>query len=211
MLVGCTVLAPVVFLAVKGLVGLIVAVLLGYSVIQFAPVVALWLANLRLKALVGEVSRNPIETMQNLYLEKAAALDTAEQRIVAFQAEIANFDENIVEFKRQYPDDAGSYEEISSKMKAGLRAMKQAQTEARAALADLKERIKKAEMIFNMAKAAQSVTALSRQGERAVFQDIESQVAFGAVQRKLNVSLASLDAALSQRIERPALPAGGRP
>jgi archaellum component FlaC len=212
-LIGCAVVAPIAFLALKGVAFLLAfgaAVGVGWAFIQFAPVFALVVANLRLKALVGEATRNPIETMKTLYVDKARELETAQGHIEDFQAEISNFDGSVAEFKRQYPGDAASYEEISQKMKAGLREMKQEQVEARAALDDLKERIKKAEMIFKMATAAQAITAMSRSGQQAVFQDIEAQVAFGAVQTKLNRSFASLDSALARRVERPALtPARG--
>ena len=50
--VGAVLVAPFVFLAVKGIVGLAIAAALGLVITQLAPVFALKLANWRIKLLV---------------------------------------------------------------------------------------------------------------------------------------------------------------
>jgi len=62
--------APVILLVIKGLVGLIVAGIIGFAAIQFAPYLGMVIANWRLKALKAEARKNPVETLQNIYVRK---------------------------------------------------------------------------------------------------------------------------------------------
>ncbi len=208
-LAGAVLISPIVFLAVKGLVGLALAAAIGFIIINFAPVFAMKIANWKMKAIVAEAEANPIETMKNLKIEKANELDQADTDIVEFETEIGNFDDEVRSFKRDYPEDAPSYESISEKMHDGLAALKMEQEAAREKLADLDARIAKAEAIYKMSLAAQRVTALSKSAESKVFAEIKEKVAFDAVRTELNRSFASLNLALRQRatLQKPALPA----
>lgn len=204
-LVGAVVISPVVFLAVKGLVGLALAAVVGVTIIQFAPVVSLKLANWKLRALTAEVEANPIETMQNLYIEKSKELAAADQNIIDFETEIGNFDDEVRGFKKEYPDEAPRYQQISDAMHTGLTEMKSEQEFARDRLEDFQARIRKAQAIYKMSLAASRVTAFSKSAEARVFQDIKEQIAFDSVRTELNRSFASLSNALSKRTERPLL------
>lgn len=204
-LVGAVVISPVVFLAVKGLVGLALAAVVGVTIIQFAPVVSLKLANWKLRALTAEVEANPIETMQNLYIEKSKELTAADQNIIDFETEIGNFDDEVRGFKKEYPDEAPRYQQISEAMHTGLTEMKSEQEFARDRLEDFQARIRKAQAIYKMSLAASRVTAFSKSAEARVFQDIKEQIAFDSVRTELNRSFASLSNALSKRTERPLL------
>lgn len=62
--VAALVAAPVVFVIIKGIVGLAVAALLGGTVIMVAPAVSMRIANTRLALKKREAMRAPIETMQ---------------------------------------------------------------------------------------------------------------------------------------------------
>lgn len=205
-LIGAVAISPVIFLAVKGIVGLMIALVVGQVCIQLAPVFSLRLANYKMKLLVGEVEKNPIESMINLRIEKAKELEQADQSIVEFETEIANFDDEIKAFKKRYPEEAPTYQTISEKMHQGLLDMQAERTESAQKLELLEQNIEKAQAIYKMALAAQRVTALSRKSEQAVFQEIKEKVAFDAVRTELNKSFASLNMALRQRQERPALP-----
>jgi hypothetical protein len=204
-MVGAVLISPFVFLAVKGIAGLAIAAALGFTIIQLAPVFSLKLANWRMKLLVAEVEKNPIETMKNLYIEKTQELERADQNIVDFETEIGNFDSQLEGFKQQYPAEAASYQALSDKMHSGLADMKAQQTEARKALAAFSQQIKKAEAIYKMALAAQRVTQLSHSAEAKVFAQIKEQVAFDSVRTQLNRSFASLNLALERRADSKAL------
>lgn len=207
-LAGAAIISPIIFLVVKGLVGLAIAFVVGIFIIQFAPVVSLKIANLKMKALVSEVEANPIETMKNLLIEKTDELDKADQNIVEFETEIANFDDEVKSFSKQYPDEAPTYKTISEKMHDGLNLMQENQEDARGKLQDLDSRIQKAEAIYKMSLAAARVASFNKAAQAKVFQDIKEKVAFDTVRTELNRSFASLNMSLSKRTERPMITAG---
>lgn len=203
------VVAPFIFLAIKGLIGLAIAAVVGLAAIQLAPWISMKLDNLRMKLITGEAATNPIETMKNLYIEKYKELQEADQKIINFEAEVGNYDDKMRLFNKQYPEEAPKFQEISTKMHEGLAEMKDEQSDARAKLKDFAQRINKAEAIYKMSLAAAQVTAFSRSAEQEVFAKIKEQVAFDSVQTELNRSFASLDMALAKRKEEHLqLPAG---
>lgn len=205
--------AGLIMAGVEALSALIITAAVITGLVYFMPVLAMKAANLRLKAITGEAERNPIETLRNDYVYRQNQLQQADDSIQEFDTEIRNYDSQCQEFKRQYPEEADSFIEISLAMHNGLAEMKQEQAVARAAVAELSQRIKKAEAIYKMALAAQRVTAFSKTSEEKVFADIKQQVAFDAVRSQLNRSFAALDRAMAKRTELtskasvPALPA----
>lgn len=200
-LAGAVAVAPYVFLAVKGIVGLALAAAVGLVVTQLAPVFALALANLRMKLIEAAVEANPIETMKNLEIEKTKELEHADQNIVDFETEIGNYDSQLQGFKDQYPSEGATYQALSDKMHEALRQMKAEQSNARKALGEFHLKIQKAEAIYKMSLAAQRVAQLSRTAEARVFAQIKEQVAFDTVRSQLNRSFASLNLALERRTD----------
>ncbi|MGO9318455.1 MAG: hypothetical protein ACLPXT_13395 [Terracidiphilus sp.] len=200
-LVGAIVVAPFIFLAVKGIVGLAIAAAIGLVITQLAPVFAQKLANWRMKLVVDEVEKNPIETMQNLFIDKTRELERADNNIADFETEIRNFDDQVEGFKQQYPAEADSYETLSQRMHEALAGMKTEQSAARAQLSDFEKKIAKAKAIYKMSVAAQNVVKLSRSAEAEVFAKIKEQVAFDAVRSQLNRSFANLNLALERRTD----------
>jgi hypothetical protein len=208
-LAGAAIVAPVAFLAVKGIIGLAIAAALGTVVIAFAQPFANTVANWRMKAIKAEAERNPIETMQNLYLAKAKELERSDAAIQDFVAEILNFSDQLGAFKSQYPEEAAKYDELLSKMQDALSIMKSEQKIARIELDKFYKSIQKAEAIYRMATAAAKVTKLSGKAESQVFAQIRQQVAVDSVRGQLNRAFASLDTALERRTTiQQALPPG---
>lgn len=200
-LAGAVIISPIVFFAVKGIVGLVLAFVVGQAVIHLAPVFSLKLANLRIKLLTKEVEGNPIETLINLRIEKEKELAHADQQIVEFETEVLNYDDETKVFKKKYPDEAAAYELISEKMHTALKDMETNQDEAKQGLENLKATIDKAQAIYKMSLAAQKVAALSKTAEDQVFADIKQKVAFDTVRSQLNRSFASLNQAVGRRRE----------
>ncbi len=198
--------APVIFTAIGGLIGLGIAAAVGFTGMQLAPVFAMKVANWRMKLITSEASKNPIETMKNVYIEKAQAIQEADRRIVEFEGKIGDYHDKMVNFAKKYPEEAPRYQEIEQKMRQGLASMKRKQGAAKQALIELKANIEKAESIYSMALAAADVTQLSQDVEKQVFQDIKQQVAFDSVTHKLNTAVASLSLEVENQEEYKALP-----
>jgi hypothetical protein len=204
-------LGPVAGLIIAGVQAIIWlgAFALGaYTVVYYTPVLAMKLANWRLKALLSEAANNPILTLKNEYATRVQQLQAADNEIVDFSSEVRTYDDQLRDFKRQYPDEADSFQEVSDKMHVGLKDMTDEQGIARAALQDLKGRINKAEAIYNMALAAEKVSQLSQDTEGRVFSEIKQKVAFDAVRASLNHSFAALDRAVAKRQELTTKAAG---
>lgn len=200
-LIGAVIISPFIFLAVKGILGLALALFIGGLIVNTAPAAGLWLANWRLRMLVAAVEANPIETMQNLFTEKTAELLDADTHIADFETEIRNFDDQIETFSAQYPAESDTYETLSGKMHDALKDMKSEQSTARRELKNFDQQITKAKAIYKMSLAAQRVTQLSRSAEAQVFAKIKEQVAFDSVRTQLNKTFSSLNLALERRAD----------
>lgn len=197
-LVGAAIISPVIFLAVKGLVGLGLAALTGFLILRLSPVVSMKVSNLVVKMIVHEAEKNPIETMENLLIEKTEELQTRDQQIVAFETSVRDYDGKAAQFKKDYPDEAASFQEISAKMHEGLGQRKRRQKEAREELAELERRIEKGKALYKMSMAALEVTAMSKTAEAEVYQKIKENVALDAIASSLNRAFANLSMAIDQ-------------
>lgn len=191
--------APLAFTVVEGLLAWGVAAIIIAIGVNFAPVIGTYIANKRVAALVAVVEANPIETMQNLYMDKSAELEKAAGNIADFETEIRNFDDQVVGFKKEYPDEAESYDELSGKMHGALTDMKQQQTAARQELQNFQQQIHRAEAYYKMSLAAQKVIKLSKSAESQVFADIKERVAFDTVRTQLNKAFSNLNMAIERR------------
>ncbi len=192
-------ISPIIFLSIKGMVGLAIAFVVGQVVIQLAPVASLKLANWKMKLLIAEVKANPIETMKNLWVEKDAELKAADERIVDFETEVGAFADHVTDFSQQYPEESEQYKLLLEKMRSSLEGMKTEQSNARGELKAFKEKITRAEAIYSMSLAAQNVVKLSGSAEAAVFAEIKEKVAFDSVRNQLNRAFANLNLALERR------------
>jgi hypothetical protein len=201
-LVAAAVLSPIIFLALKGVLGLLalaVAAAAGFTMLKLAPWFSLMVTNLGIKLFIREVEANPIESMESLRIEKTQEAEAADVEIVEFETEIRNYDDQTKEFERRYPEESSTFKDISRQMHEALVSMKQEQESARKALVDLAQRIEKARAIYKMSLAAQRVAQLSKSAEKKVFQEIKEKVAFDAVQSQLNRSFSALNMAVARR------------
>lgn len=205
--------APALFTLAQALLGATIAIgatlVIGTAAISFAPVWSMKLANWRIKAITAEASANPIETLKSLYIEKRKELQASSEAICDFEAEIANFNDQLEDFKKRpdCADEVPRYTDISGRMQHGLALMKNRQREAEGAIDNLAHQISKAEAIYKMALAARRVTMLSGSAEQQVFAEIKEKVALDSVRTNLNRSFAALNASIEAR-ERPQLTVG---
>lgn len=197
-LIGAALISPVVFLAVKGIIGLAIAAAVGTATVQLAPVFSMKLANVRMKMLMSEASKNPIETLENRYADKAIELRRAAANIVEFETAVRNYDDKLAGFKVKYPQEAAGFQETSDKMHIGLQNMKTQQVASRKSLELAAQEIEKAKAIWDMSLAALQVTKFSKSAEQEVFEKIKRETALDSVSAQLNRSFASLNQAIEE-------------
>lgn len=190
------VVAPVIFLAIKGLVGLLIAAAIGVTSVQLAPVVATTLANWRLKLLKAEAARNPVETLQNDYGRKLDALKKFRAAIQSFSAAVKDFQDKLKGFKDQYPKDADAYDDQLDKMKRLLKLRTDKYEEAKDNLEDYAKEIDKVKAIWEMGQEAVKMNKAAGMTDGDFVSKIMKETAIDSVQRSMNNAFADLEISL---------------
>lgn len=197
--VALAVTAPLAMYAVEGLIAWSVLGLGLAVVINFAPAAGLWFANKKVQALIAAIEANPIETMQNLFIEKQEELNRAERNITAFETEFRNVHTLVEDLKRSDPDEAVAYAEMRDKMKEGLEALRNEQRYATEELSNFKGQIDKARRIWKVSVAMNAALEKSQSAQAQVFADIKEKVAFDTVRTNLNKAFSNLNTAIERR------------
>lgn len=199
-LLGAALIAPIVFLAVQGLAGLIVAGVLGLAIVHGAPVAGMKFANWKIKSIKAEAARNPVETMQAVHIEKANAVKAFAQRVEDFSTEVRGFGDKLDGFRAQFPAEAPKFEETLRQMNQLLTLRRQRLTEAREELGRFEGEIRKADAIWKMSLAASSMHRAAGMTEDTIMQRIKTETAVDAVQSSLNRALSQLETSLSEEV-----------
>ena len=205
-LVGAAVIAPVVFLAVQGIVGLILAGLLGLAVVNFAPVVGMKFANWKLRGLKAEARTNPIETMQNQLLAARDRINGQKGALESFMAEVNSFGEDV---KRMPADEQADFK---ARLDTYMQMVTIRQNKLKDAIAQantFEGAIQRADRRWKMAQRMQGLDKLAGTDADLQMEKMLKEEAMDSVSHSLNKVLAAMDLAFA--MEQPALPAPGEP
>jgi hypothetical protein len=193
---AAAVVSPVVFLAVKGLMGLGLALLLGLAIVNLAPVLSMKFANWKLRALKHEAARNPIETLQNQQSEKERDLKSEAEKISQFDAAVETFRAQLMAEAQEHPEAAATGVPTLRQME---RLLAFRRLKYKRAAEDVKARRKKVELAqsrYRVALLAQEVTKAAGETEGTVLDKILEDLAFNAIDETVNLSMASLRTAI---------------
>lgn len=193
------VVAPYIFTAITGLVGLIVAGVIMLGAWMLAPSVEMAARNLRLKLIKGEAKRNPVETLQEDLRAKTVALDERKTAIEKLNGQIRTFADKVDSIKERYGVQDSGYLKLAADLKdlkrvAASRADKWKQ--AHEQLVRYAEEIDRANMIWDAGQAAAAARETSGLSEEEFFAKLKAETAFDAIQQQYNEALASLDTSL---------------
>lgn len=191
------IVAPYIYLSIKGLIGLIVAGVISVIVVNMIPWFAAVVANWRLKALKHEAAKNPIETLENDYKRRHDALVAFRQSILNSKAEVAGFGDKLEDFKSEYPNDAAKFDEQYRKMVELLRLKARKYEQAKANLQSYEAEIDRARAIWKMAQAAAQMNKAAGVDTDEFFAKIQVETALGSVQKNLNLAFAELEMSLA--------------
>lgn len=100
------IVAPIIFLVVKGIVGLAIAGVLAMGIMAAAPAVSQWLSNMKFKALEGVISYEPVLTLKTRAEERWAELDTQRALLEDQAATLEEFTRKAKGFIKQFPEEA---------------------------------------------------------------------------------------------------------
>lgn len=188
--------APVIFISIKGLIGLVLAAGVSFTALNFVPWYAAKVANWRLKAIKHEASKNPIETLQNEYRARQEALSKFELSIKAFGAEVLGFKEKLIGFKKTYPSEAERFDAQFHQMQALLNSRKEKYKLAHQNLSVFDGEINKARAIWEMAQAAAAMNRLAGVNEEEFYAKIQVETALDSVQKSMSIAFSDLEVSL---------------
>jgi hypothetical protein len=199
LLVAGFLVAPYIWVAIGGLIGLIIAVGVILAAWMVRPVVFSFAANMRLKLIKAEAAKNPVETLQNDLKDKAQALSDRKDAIEKLNSQIRTFGDKVDEIRASYGAEDAGYLKLSRDL-VDLRRVYahrcEKWKEAREQLKLYEEEIKRANMIWEAAQAAAAARETSGLTEDEFYAKLRAETAFDAIQKSYNDALASLDTAM---------------
>lgn len=209
-LAGAVLIAPFVFLAIKGIVGLAVASVLGLAVVHGAPVLAMKFANWKLKGLKQEARQNPIETRQNIAMEARARIREGERELTSFATEVRNFADQVKALRLSQPEDAADFDEQLKGLQRLLDLKRQSLAEAKRNADEFEAATARAANKWKVAQAAIRMQKLSGAMEDDAMNKLLAAESLDSVQSAMNRALAELDSALAMQappaLASPAVP-----
>lgn len=193
------IVAPFIWIAIGGLLGLIVAGIVFLGTWMLRPVVFSIAANLRLKFIKAEASKNPVETLQNDLKVKTEALGVRKDAIEKLNGQIRTFSDRVDGIKTNYGEKDPGYIKLSRDLQDLRRIYVhrcEKWREASKQLERFEEEIRRANMIWEAAQAAAAARETSGLTEDEFFAKLRTETAFDSINQSYNDALASLDTAM---------------
>jgi len=196
------VVAPIIFTVIQGMVGLAVAGIVGFGIIQAAPWASLKLSNFFMGLMKSEARKNPVETMQNLYRQRQEALAKAEAQIRAFNGKVQTYSVQVDKMKAKYPDEAQKFIDHLTAMHK-LKDSRYAKLKAaEKSLDEYYATIQKASAIWEMSQAANDMAdAAGLLSEGDAIQRIQNDEALNSVAESMANSFAELEHMLMTEVD----------
>lgn len=198
LIAACFILGPFYLILLHGmaaLFALLIALGVGFVVVNFLPTVAAAIANWRLKALKAVAAANPIETLENQYGEREKALVNSRENIKQTYAILQELYSQIQEHDEKYPGKPSQYLEKYNKLKALVELRGKKYKQAQVNLATFHELIEEKRADWKIAQTMAAASKLANVGE-----DFQSKLmqdtALSTVQDGLNLAFSELDASL---------------
>ncbi len=195
--------APFIVATIQGLIGLAVAAVISLLLVNVGvPWFAVKMANWRLKALKHEASLNPIETLENQYGERVAALEGIRVSLKEFFSVVQELADTIKQHEEAYPGKPSQFNEKYQKMKLLYAQRAEKYKQAKANLKDFSDLIDEKRSDWKVAQAFARANKLANVGE-----DFQSKLmqdtALSSIQDNLNFAFSELEVSLLDE-ERPA-------
>lgn len=194
-LAGCVIISPIIFLAIKGLIGLIIAAFIGFAWLNFAPVVAMKVANWKIKGIVAEAQENPIETLTNLLIEKRKAYELFRENVVNAATAAKDFATKVQDFKRKFPARSQEFEAQLEAMNELVRRKQVALVDAKHTLDEGDTKLSEMKAYWDMSQAAQAANKAAGMDIGDLYEKLKADTAVDAVYTSMNRAFAELETA----------------
>lgn len=190
------VVAPVAFAVVQGVAGLVVAGAIGMAGVQLAPVLALKLANWRLRLMQGEARGSPLPTLDNLLLDRRAALAQASFQLQSAIAQIDAFVEQAGEYARRHPDAAPRWLERARRAEQMRAQKKHALRTAAESVAAFEQEVERARTEWALVEAERALSSALGATHGDPMNQLLERTALDSVRLEMNRAFASLETEL---------------
>lgn len=173
--------APFVFISIKGLIGAGVALALSFTMVMLAPWFALKIANWKYRLIENEktthlrkvaekAAENPIETLQNILRQNRTAFQKFKESVTNAVTARDTFSKKVDQFKKQFPHRAAEFEQQLAQMTAKIERKK-------AALADAAEQLEIGQAKLDEMKAYWEMSQAMQEANKAAGLDMEDAFA----------------------------------
>ncbi len=203
------VLAPYIFTAITGLIGLLAAGAVMAITWTVLPMLGDAAKNLRLRLIKAEAARNPIETLEGEYLRRSQLLNERKTKIETLAAKTQGFGSKLVQFKRDYPTEAEQFQQIYDKMVLLLKRSREQWVVAEKQMRAFDGEITKAKAKWAMALAAADLRADAGKVEAEFLAKLKVECSFDTIETGMNLAFSQLDTLLmeSEAVEINVTPA----
>ena len=191
-------LAPVIWAALSagvGLIGLAVIGIIGFGLLQMLPVLGQKLENFVLKARKSEARKNPIEQLQNFFIEKKRRVEQFKAAVVSINSQISNLEDMVRRRKQSKPNYDSTEEDRSIKqMRQVYQNMQAKYVNATDALVKLEETIEEKKFKWQFSQAGMAaIAALNASSGEDLFNQMLADEASSAVLDNFNKVFAELE------------------
>jgi len=194
---GAIAIAPFIFLAVKGLVGLVIAAGVGMVLVHGAPLFSRWCATVALEGFKGIARKNPVETRQLIAIQRRKDLTAIAAALQEFGAEVLNVERHARGLRETGDiDGANEMDVTASKLQQLLDLRKRAYISAVDALQAYEQTTAKVNRRWQAAQAALKAQRLAGPSANKELDRIMSEEALESVETAMNQVFAGLDSAM---------------
>lgn len=187
------VVSPVIFMVIKGLVGLAVAASVGATIVTLTPWISMKLANFRVSTIRAEARANPIETMTNLLMEKQRAYGVFKTQVETAITAYREFEERCRTFARKYPARAEEFNRQLSAMSSLVEQKKSALVEAQSSLKEGENKLVEMKAYWEMSQAAQAAHRAAGMNTDDLYEKLKADTAVDGVFESVNRAFAQLE------------------
>lgn len=194
----CLLLGPVYILMLQGIAALAalgIAAAVAVVAINLMPAFSVMVANWRLKSLKAAAAANPIETLENRYQERMAALAGIRENITKSFAVLQSLYSQIQEHNKKFPERPSQHAEKYVKLKSLVELRGAKYKQAQSNLHQFSGLIEEKRSDWEIAKTMAEASQLASVGE-----DFQSKLlhdtALVTIQDGLNMAFAELETSL---------------
>ena len=191
---GCAVLAPVIWLGVSGLIGLIVAGVIALVTMAAAPWFSLKISNFFMDRFIEEVWESPVLTRRNREIEQQQAIEKDERDVMNLNASVLTFQRKVKGLKIQFPDEAADFADQEQGLLEILAGRYEALQNAKDSLERYKAATVKVQAKWEVALSATAAQRLAgSSAKRNALQQIADDESIKAADAAMDQAFAGLD------------------